>query len=75
MMTLNELPINSIGIVENLHCDGNIRRRLLDLGIIKNTPIKAVLKSPSGDPTAYDIRGSLIAIRKEDAKHIDICLG
>lgn len=74
-MTLNELPINSTGIVEKLNCYGNIRRRLLDLGIIANTPIKSVLKSPSGDPTAYEIRGSLIAIRKEDAKYIDICLG
>ncbi len=71
-MTLNQLPINSTGKVKSLHCNGNIRRRLLDLGIITNTPIKAVLKSPSGDPTAYEVRGSLIAIRKEDASFIDV---
>ena len=71
-MTLNQLAIDSTGKVDKLHCDGNIRRRLLDLGIIANTPIKAVLKSPSGDPTAYEVRGSLIAIRKEDASLIDI---
>lgn len=72
MITLNQLPMNSTGKVDKLRCDGNIRRRLLDLGIITNTPIKAVFKSPSGDPTAYEIRGSLIAIRKEDASLIDI---
>lgn len=71
-MTLNQLPIDATGKVENLHCSGNIRRRLLDLGIIKNTPIKAVFKSPSGDPTAYEIRGSLIALRKDDASCIDV---
>ena len=71
-MTLNELPINSTGRVKKLNCDGSIRSRLLDLGIIENTPIKAVLKSPSGDPRAYEIRGTLIAIRKEDACFIDI---
>lgn len=71
-MTLNQLPINSSSKVKVLHCNGNIRRRLLDLGIINNTPIKAVFKSPSGDPTAYEVRGSLIALRKEDANFIEI---
>lgn len=71
-MTLNELPIDSTSRIKKLNCDGNIRRRLLDLGIIANTPIKAVLKSPSGDPTAYEIRGTLIAIRKEDSNFIEI---
>lgn len=71
-MTLNELPINSTSRIKKLNCDGNIRRRLLDLGIISNTPIKAVLRSPSGDPTAYEIRGALIAIRKEDTNLIEI---
>ena len=71
-MTLNQLPINSTSRVKKINCDGNIRRRLLDLGIIENTPIKAVLKSPSGDPRAYEIRGTLIAMRKEDACFIEI---
>lgn len=71
-MTLNKLPLNSTGIVKHLYCNGNIKRRLLDLGIITNTPIKAVLKSPSGDPVAYEVRGTLIAIRKEDAELIEI---
>ena len=40
---------------------------MLDLGIVKNTIIKPVLKSPSGDPVAYEIRGAIIALRKEDS--------
>lgn len=49
---------------------GSLKRRLLDLGIINKTKITPILKSPSGDPTAYEIRGTLLAIRKEDAKQI-----
>lgn len=71
-MTLNKLPLNSTGIIKKIYCKGNIRRRLLDLGIIPDTPIKAVLRSPSGDPVAYEIRGTLIAIREEDSKMIEI---
>lgn len=73
-MLLSSLPINMCGKVENLNCSGNIRRRLLDLGIIKGTKIVSIFKSPSGDPTAFEIRGTIIALRKEDANLIEISI-
>lgn len=71
-MNLNELPLNTVGIIDKLNCNGNIRRRMLDLGLIKGTKIVPVFKSPSGDPVAYEIRKTLIAIRSEDTKHITL---
>lgn len=71
---LSELPLNRYGIVQELKCDGNIRRRLLDMGLVKETKIKPVLVSPSKDPRAFEVRGSIIAIRKEDAERIYIKL-
>jgi DtxR family Mn-dependent transcriptional regulator len=53
-------------------CRGSERRRLMDLGILPGTTIKAEMVSPSGDPTAYRIRGALIALRKEQADYINI---
>ncbi len=44
---LTDLPINITGKVISLDCTGMIRRRLLDLGIVKNTSITPILKSPS----------------------------
>lgn len=44
---LTDLPMDKMGKVINLDCTGMIRRRLLDLGIVRNTPITPVLKSPS----------------------------
>ena len=46
--------------------DPDILRRLLDIGVISGTRVKCVLKSPLGDPTAYLIRGAVMALRKED---------
>ena len=71
-MTLYELPLNTVGIINDLNCNGNIRRRLLDLGLVKGTKITPVFKSPSGDPTAYEIRKTLIALRKEDSELINL---
>ncbi len=70
--TLNQLPLNTKGMIQKLNCQGNIRRRLLDLGFVKGASITPVLISPSQDPRAFSIRGTLIAIRKEDANLITI---
>lgn len=51
---------------------GPERRRLMDLGIVPGTMIEAEMRSPSGDPTAYRIRGALIALRREQAELINI---
>ncbi len=71
-MNLNELNINNQGIIKNLNCMDNIRRRLLDLGIIQGTKIMPVLQSPLNDPIAYEVRGSIIALRNEDSSTIEI---
>ena len=70
--TLDAVPIGTTVIVENLNCYGNIRRRLLDLGIINGTKIKPIFTSPSGDPIAFEVRGTVLAIRKENCKEISI---
>lgn len=69
---LSQLPLNKDGIIQELKCEGNIRRRLLDMGLVKGTKITPVLVSPSKDPRAFFVRGSIIAIRKEDAEKVDI---
>ena len=71
-MTLNELNLNSTGFIKELRCSDGVKRRLLDLGLIEGTKITPIFVSPSGDPTAFEVRGSVIAIRIEDTKLIFI---
>jgi len=53
-------------------CRGQERRRLLDLGVLPGTVIRAEMRSPNGDPTAYRIRDALIALRAEQAEVIRV---
>ena len=69
---LSQLPLNKNGKIEKVECNEGIKRRLLDLGLVKGTNIIPVLVSPSGEPRAFLVRGTIIAIRKEDAKDIKI---
>lgn len=50
--------------------ESGMRRRLLDMGLIENTVVECLGKSPFGDPAAYLIRGAVVAIRAEDGEKI-----
>ncbi|HOM98774.1 MAG TPA: metal-dependent transcriptional regulator [Acidobacteriota bacterium] len=46
------------------------RRRFLDLGLVPGTQVTVELPAPSGDPVAYRIRGTLVALRRDQAAHV-----
>ncbi len=53
-------------------CRGMQRRRLMDLGVVPGTEISVEMRSATGDPTAYLIRGASIALRRKQASQIQI---
>jgi DtxR family Mn-dependent transcriptional regulator len=53
-------------------CQGPQRRRLLDLGFVPHTTIRAELESTARDPVAYRIRGAVIALRRAQADLIHV---
>ncbi|MDD3921475.1 MAG: FeoA family protein [Eubacteriales bacterium] len=61
-------------VVKELHTKGAMRRRLLDIGLVENTPVECLGRSPGGDPSAFLIRGAVIAIRAEDCADILLCV-
>ncbi len=71
---LDKINLTNKVTVQHLDCSGQIRRRLLDLGICKGTVIIPIFRSMTGDSTAYLVRGSTIALRKDDAKNIHVLL-
>ena len=64
------LPVGEKARVLSVENEGNMKRRLQDLGVIRDTEIGCVLDSISGDIKVYMIRGAYIAIRKSDAEQI-----
>ncbi len=70
LVPLDMLPVGGFCRVRGLTSNGNTRRRMLDLGLIPDTMVEAISKSPSGDPTAYQFRGAVIALRSEEASKI-----
>ena len=70
MYSLFDIKPGQHGIVQRLETEGAMRRRLLDIGLVENTQVECLGRSPFGDPSAYLIRGAVIAIRSEDSRKI-----
>lgn len=70
IISLKEMQPGQRAYVKKLLASGSIRRRLLDIGLVEGTEIKCVGKSPAGDPSAFYIRGAVIAIRSEDSRNV-----
>ena len=70
LLPLDTIPSDKKATVVAILSRGNERRRHLDLGIVPGTNIKMLFESHSKNPKAYLIRGTVIAIRNQDANKI-----
>lgn len=76
-MTICSVPLSTLkpgekSNVLHLAVKGLLRRRILDLGIVPGTALTCIGKAPAGDPIAYLVRDTVIALRSEDAGQIYI---
>ena len=69
-ISLDKINLNEKYLIDEVLLDEHTKKRIYDLGLIENTIIEGVYKSPFGDPIAYLVRGTIIAIRNNDAKKI-----
>ena len=72
---LNSLDTGQTATVGESRHTGEMRRRLQDIGLIRGTPVVCVGRSPLGDPSAFRIRGAVIALRNRDTALIEILPG
>ena len=69
-MYLYELSEGERGRVQKVSGTDSMSVRLRDIGLIDGTQLTCLGKSPLGDPTAYLVRGAVIALRKKDASKV-----
>ena len=69
---LDHLAVGQSAYVTDIRNEPSMRRRLADLGLILGTRVTCLCRSPAGDPCAYLIRGSLIALRQKDASDVGL---
>ena len=71
-MTLDKLAIGRQAVITAVGGEGELRCRLLDMGLIPKTKVKMLKRAPMGDPLDIVLRGYELTLRIEDAKNIEI---
>lgn len=70
--TLDQLREGQCARILRLDLRGAMRRRLLDFGMIEGTKIRCLRRSPAGDPVIYRVRGTMLALRRQDGSRIAV---
>jgi len=71
-MTLNKLEVGKTAVIRSVGGKGELRLRLLDMGLIPHTRVKMQKIAPMGDPLEIQVRGYELTLRAEDAAGIEI---
>lgn len=73
-MTLDQIAVGGEVKIMKVGGEGELRCRLLDMGLIPKTVVKVQKVAPMGDPIEIHLRGYELTIRKEDAAKIEVIM-
>ena len=71
-MTLREVPVHTTVKVVKINGEGEFRRRIMDMGITKNSEIYVRKVAPLGDPVEITVRGYELSLRRDDAESVEV---
>jgi len=67
---LSDLELGEKAVILKVVGTGSIRRRMLDMGLVKGTEIVVIRRAPLGDPIEFRLKGYNLSLRKEEAKNV-----
>lgn len=69
-MSLTELLDGQTALLEGYEpgLEPAWRRRFEDLGLLPQTPVRRVSGAPLGDPIAFEVRGTVLCLRRAEAR-------
>ena len=72
MRTLRNIKVGETAVIEKLHGEGALKRRIMDMGLTKGTEVYVRKVAPLGDPVEVTVRGYELSLRKADADLIEV---
>jgi ferrous iron transport protein A len=71
-LNLARLPVGGAAVIEAVADGSPVAHRLLDLGFVPGTEVRALRRAPLGDPTLYELRGTQLCLRRSEAERIQV---
>ena len=72
MKTLKDVKVGETAVIEKLHGEGALKRRIMDMGLTRGTQVYVRKVAPLGDPMELTVRGYELSVRRGDAELIEV---
>ena len=72
MKTLKDIKVGEHAVIEKLHGEGALKRRIMDMGLTRGTQVYVRKVAPLGDPMELTVRGYELSVRRGDAELIEV---
>ena len=69
-ISLSDMKVGDKGKIRAITATAEIRRRLLDMGLVKGVKFKVVRVAPLGDPIVIKVKGFYLSLRLREASHV-----
>jgi len=70
--SLSDLTPGQGAVIVSIDDSGPVGRRLLDLGLLPGTPVRALRHAPLGDPGVYELRGYRLCLRRTESDRVQV---
>ena len=72
MKTLQDVAVGKSAVVKKLHGEGAVKRRIMDMGLVKGVEVAVHRVAPAGDPLELSLRGYDLSLRKDEAALVEV---
>ncbi len=70
IVNLRAMQVDQSGIIKNVNAQGELGRRIRDMGLVPGTEITVIGRAPLKDPVALRLKGFTLTLRNSEADHI-----
>ncbi len=72
IMNLRQMAVDQTGTITAVKANGEMGRRIRDMGLVKGTEIRVQGRAPLNDPVSLRLMGFTLTLRNNEADYIDV---
>ncbi|MFH2064306.1 MAG: FeoA family protein [Pseudomonadota bacterium] len=71
-MNIRQMQVNQTGVISAIKANGELGRRIRDMGLVKGTEIRVQGRAPLNDPVSLRLMGFTLTLRNNEADYIQV---
>jgi len=72
IVNLRQMNVDQCGIIKTIAAQGELGRRIRDMGLVPGTEVRVIGRAPLKDPVALRLKGFTLTLRNSEADFITV---